>query len=94
MQDGQPNKEPISAPLSLTALEAAMETACEDLEQDIRVLEEATASTLNDIRGTVDGLSDLRYGKFPTIPGSEETAPDRLIAQLQRLQEVTEEQKK
>lgn len=41
-----------------------MEAAAEDVEDEIRRLEEEADSLLEQMRGTVGNLSDLRYGRL------------------------------
>lgn len=41
-----------------------MESAVEDVEDEIRRLEEEAEGLLEQMRGTVGGLSDLRYGRL------------------------------
>jgi centromere-localized protein 2 len=41
-----------------------METAVEDVEDELRRLEEEAEALLEQMRGTVGGLSDLRYGRL------------------------------
>jgi centromere-localized protein 2 len=41
-----------------------MEAAAEDVQDEIRRLEEEADSLLEQMRGAVGGLSDLRYGRL------------------------------
>lgn len=41
-----------------------MESAVEDIEDEIRRLDEEAEFLLQDMRNTVGGLSDLRYGRL------------------------------
>jgi centromere-localized protein 2 len=41
-----------------------MEGAVEDVEDEIRRLEEEAETLLEEMKGTVGGLSDLRYGRL------------------------------
>jgi centromere-localized protein 2 len=41
-----------------------METAVEDVEDELHRLEEEAEALLEQMRGTVGGLSDLRYGRL------------------------------
>lgn len=41
-----------------------LETGVEDMEEEIRRLEEEAEAVLEEMRGTVEALSDLRYGTF------------------------------
>lgn len=41
-----------------------METAVEDVEDELRRIEEEAEVLLDQMRGTVGGLSDLRYGRL------------------------------
>ena len=41
-----------------------MKSAVEDVEDEIRRLEEEADKLLEELKGTVGGLSDLRYGRL------------------------------
>ena len=41
-----------------------MESAVEDIEDEIRRLDEEAEALLEEMRSTVGGLSDLRYGRL------------------------------
>ena len=51
-------------PHTLTSVLPEMEAAVEDVEDEIRRLEEEADSLLEQMQGTVGGLSDLRYGRL------------------------------
>jgi centromere-localized protein 2 len=48
----------------LTSILPEIESAVEDVEDEVRRLEEEAESLLEQMRGTVGGLSDLRYGRL------------------------------
>ena len=50
---------------------AEMETACEALERESDLSQQEADMTLASMQETVGNLSDLRYGKFAKIAGSE-----------------------
>lgn len=60
-----------------------MEAAARDVEDEIRKLEEEAASVLAEIAGTVDGLSDLRYGKLANTE-----LPQEVLEQLKGLERI------
>lgn len=60
-----------------------MEAAARDVEDEIRKLEEEAASVLAEIEGTVDGLSDLRYGKLANAE-----LPQEVLEQLKGLERI------
>ena len=41
-----------------------LETAIEHIEDEVRQLEDEAGALLEEMRSTVGGLSDLRYGRF------------------------------
>jgi centromere-localized protein 2 len=41
-----------------------MSSAADDIEEEIRRLDEEAEALLEQMRGTVGGLSDLRYGRL------------------------------
>jgi centromere-localized protein 2 len=41
-----------------------LENAVEEVEDEVRRLEEEAKALLEEMRGTVGGLSDLRYGRL------------------------------
>lgn len=41
-----------------------MSSAADDIEEEIRRLDEEAETLLEEMRGTVGGLSDLRYGRL------------------------------
>jgi len=61
---GQTSSLSVSKPHTLVSILPELENAVEDIEDEIRRLEEETEALLEDIRGTVSGLSDLRYGRL------------------------------
>ncbi|PQE27940.1 cnl2 nkp2 family protein [Rutstroemia sp. NJR-2017a BBW] len=54
---------PVTQPHSLATIIPEMEAAVADLEDEIRVMEEESEELVQGMRGTVGGLSDLRYGR-------------------------------
>lgn len=55
---------PLAKPHSLTSILPEMEVAAEDVEDEVRKLEEEAEALLKEMSGTVGGLSDLRYGRL------------------------------
>lgn len=53
------------------SLLAEMETACDALEREGEIFEQEADITLAAMQTTVGNLSDLRYGRFAKIAGSE-----------------------
>jgi centromere-localized protein 2 len=62
-----------------------METAVEDLEDEIRRLDEAAEALLEEMRSTVGSLSDLRYGRL-----ANGQLREQVLEGLQRLQSSCE----
>lgn len=60
-----------------------MEAAANDVEDEIRKMEEEAASVLAEIESTVNGLSDLRYGKLANAELGQE-----VLEQLKRLEKI------
>jgi centromere-localized protein 2 len=61
---GQTSNLPLAKPHTLTSVLPEMEAAVEDVEDEVRKLEEEADLLLEQMRGAVGGLSDLRYGRF------------------------------
>jgi len=61
---GQSSNLPTSNPHTLTSILSELETAVEDVEDEIRRLDDEGETLLEDMRTTVGGLSDLRYGRL------------------------------
>ncbi|KAH8796541.1 Cnl2/NKP2 family protein-domain-containing protein [Hyaloscypha finlandica] len=61
---GQSANLPISIPHTLTSILPELESAVEDVEDEIRRLDEEAGTLLEEMRNTVGGLSDLRYGRL------------------------------
>jgi centromere-localized protein 2 len=55
---------PISKPHTLTSILPELESAVEDVDDEIRKLDEEAETLLEEMRNTVGGLSDLRYGRL------------------------------
>jgi centromere-localized protein 2 len=69
----------------------AMDQAAEDIEEEIRMLEDEAARTLEDMRNTVGDLSDLRYGKLPRPPIGEDDLATDVVNGLSRLEQMCRE---
>jgi len=61
---GATSNLPVSKPHTLTSILPEMEKAVEDVEDEIRRLEEEAEALLEEMNGTVGSLSDLRYGRL------------------------------
>jgi centromere-localized protein 2 len=68
-----------------------MDQAAEDIEDEIRGLEEEAARTLDDMRNAVGDLSDLRYGRLPRTPIGEDDLATDVVNGLARLEQVCRE---
>jgi centromere-localized protein 2 len=62
---GQTSNLPSGKPHTVESITAELESAALDIEAEIRKMDEEAEKVLEEIEGTVDGLSDLRYGKLP-----------------------------
>jgi len=60
-----------------------MESAAQDLEAELRLLEAEEARLLASVKQTVGGLSDLRYGRL-----SNPQLRDQVVQGLQSVQET------
>jgi centromere-localized protein 2 len=73
-----------------------MQTAISDLRAEIAALEEETQSILKEVTTTVGDLSDLRYGKFPNVGGSDggpgrteaNTVAEEVIREIKRVESI------
>ncbi|KAG9248184.1 hypothetical protein BJ878DRAFT_489381 [Calycina marina] len=74
-----------SKPHSLNSILPEMESAVEDVEDEIRRTEEETEILLEEMRSTVGSLSDLRYGKF-----ANGQLREQVLDGLQRLETACE----
>jgi len=54
----------LSKPHTLTSILPELESAVDDINDEIGRLEEEIETLLEEIRSTVGGLSDLRYGRL------------------------------
>jgi len=61
---GQSSNLPTSKPHTLTSILPELESAVENLDDEIRRLDEEAGTLLEAMRNTVGGLSDLRYGRL------------------------------
>jgi centromere-localized protein 2 len=62
-----------------------MEGAIEDVEDEIRRLEEEAETMSSEMRSTIGGLSDLRYGRL-----ANEQLPEQVLEGLERLESACE----
>jgi centromere-localized protein 2 len=69
---GATSSLPASKQHTLTSILPSLEAAAEGMTAAIARLEREAAELLSEIRSTVGGLSDLRYGKFATPSLNEE----------------------
>lgn len=88
---GPRDDENLTAVHSERSLVKEMQVACEDIEQEIKDLEQEAAEILEGLHNTVGDLSDLRYGKFAKPPGSTEEFGQEVLQGIKRLQEVCED---
>ncbi len=61
---GPSSNLPILKPHTLTSILPELESAVEDVEDEIRRMDEEAETLLEAMRNTVGGLSDLRYGRL------------------------------
>ena len=67
-----------------------MQTSIDDLEREIRNLDEESERVLGEMQETVGGLSDLRYGKFARVSGGEQGEESAVEAEVvDALRELT-----
>ncbi len=58
-----------------------MQSAVEDIEDEIRRMDEESEALLEEMRGIVGGLSDLRYGRF-----ANDQLREQILEGLERLE--------
>ncbi|KAF4637747.1 hypothetical protein G7Y89_g324 [Cudoniella acicularis] len=78
---GPSSNLPTPKPHTLTSILPEMETAATDISEEIRRLEEESRTMLEEMRSTVGGLSDLRYGRL-----ASEQLPEEVLEGLERLE--------
>jgi len=72
---------PVSKPHTLTSILPELESTVTDIKEEIQRLEEEADTLLEEIRGTVGGLSDLRYGRL-----ANRQLQDQVLEGLSRLE--------
>lgn len=72
---------------SLESLLPELERACADLEDNVESLDAEAAEILSQLTTTVEGLSDLRYGKFNRVSNALSLG-DEVVGSLQHLENV------
>lgn len=72
---------------SVNSLLAAMDSACDSIEQEIDSVDRSADSLLAELNATVGELSDLRYGKMQGTGGSSADAIDETKKGLKSLEE-------
>ncbi|KAI9820689.1 MAG: hypothetical protein M1827_005058 [Pycnora praestabilis] len=75
---GPTSNLPSHKPHTLQSILPEMEQACADLEGDIEFTEAQISTMLEDLKGTIGDLSDLRYGRFDKPAGSGEVGQEVL----------------
>ena len=63
-----------------------MEAASADIEAEIAALGAEINNILQDLRGTVGDLSDLRYGRFNRPARGDESVRTEILGGLKRLE--------
>lgn len=81
MNGEQISNVPRANPHSLKSILPELETAAENIEDEIRKLEEESAVLLEEMQNAVGGLSDLRYGRF-----ANGQLREQVIENLERLE--------
>lgn len=70
-----------------------MEKVCRDLESQIQNSQSAAEHHLEELRETIGGLSDLRYGKFSKVPGSDHNLAEEVVTALKNLDGACEQKR-
>jgi len=83
---GEVSNLPVSRPHTLLSILPEMDSAVEDLEEEIRRLDEEADAVLEEIKSTVGNLSDLRYGRLANAHLREQ-----VLEGLQRLESSCQE---
>lgn len=84
---GDPSAESPDNFHSVDSLLAAMDAACDTIEQEIDSVDKSASSLLSDLTATVGDLSDLRYGKMQGPAESSAEAVDEAKKGLKNLEE-------
>lgn len=82
---GQSN---MSQPHTLETILPAMDDAILNLRVEVKDLEREVQQTLDMLQSKIGDLSDLRYGKFSTLPGSNEDPASQAVEGLQHVQRI------
>jgi len=82
---GPTSNLPASRPHTLTSILPELESAIEDVEDEIRRLEEEAEMMSSEMRSTIGGLSDLRYGRLANAQ-----LPEQVLEGLDRLESACE----
>ncbi|WEW60835.1 hypothetical protein PRK78_006323 [Emydomyces testavorans] len=73
---------------TLETLIPEMERAIVAMEKEIEMTEKESSAILSQLTATVGELSDLRYGKFNTVPGADNTVADEVVRGLNNLEDA------
>ncbi|KAI9661541.1 MAG: hypothetical protein M1829_006232 [Trizodia sp. TS-e1964] len=84
---GPSSNLPAGKPQSLSSILAEMRSACADVEKERAELDTEADATLAEIKAIVDGLSDLRYGRFSKPVGAE-SVREEILEGLRSLENV------
>ena len=85
---GSTSNLPSAPPHTISTMLSGLEQACQDVERDLEDTKAEAQRALEEIRATVGGLSDLRYGKFNNQAGSNKTVVNEVTEGLRRLEEA------
>ncbi|KAI9849014.1 MAG: hypothetical protein M1837_005905 [Sclerophora amabilis] len=88
---GPASNLPQSKPHTYSTLLPEMESACSDLESEISEINIELEVLLKDMKGTVDNLSDLRYGKLSRPSGGADSIGQEVIEGLKSLQRACDD---
>ncbi|KAI9869707.1 MAG: hypothetical protein M1830_005196 [Pleopsidium flavum] len=85
---GPTSNLPTANPHTLTSILSEMTQACTDIEAEIAAIDQETQSIIDQIKGTVGGLSDLRYGRLNKSAGTANKASEEILLGMERLEEL------
>lgn len=91
---GQPLAKSPEDSHTLQTLIPEMQRAITALEREIEADEKESSATFAQLTTIVGGLSDLRYGKFNTVPGADNTVAEEVVRGLNHLEDVCKSRSK
>ncbi|EEP80285.1 predicted protein [Uncinocarpus reesii 1704] len=85
---GQPSAKQQEGVFTLETVLPEMQRAIAAMEEEIETTRQEYSTILSEVTTIVGELSDLRYGKFSTFPGSNDTVADEVLKGLSNLEDI------